>query len=84
VCVCVYVRMCMCVCVYVCMYVCMYGVRDIEVLCGCIALCMIILSSIGECRYVYMYVCMYVCMYVWCEGYRSPLRLHSAMYYYSL
>ena len=56
-CVCIVVRMyvcifvCLCVCMFVCMYVCIF-----VCLCVCMFVCMYV------CVYVSLYLCMYMCM----------------------
>ena len=62
-CVCVYVRMfvcvygCMCVCLYVRMCVCVYG-------CMCVCLYVRMCVCVYVCMGVCVYVCMFVCVYV--------------------
>jgi hypothetical protein len=59
VCVCVLIRMHICMCMYVCMYACMFVCMYF-----CMYLCMYVRTYVCICIGMYDVLCMYVCVYI--------------------
>ena len=62
---CICVRMRVCMCVWVCARVCLYVYTRVYVhVCACMCACMCVCACVYGCVHVYVYMCVYMCMSV--------------------